>query len=827
MKKHIILGAFIFANCGLYAQQIKPAPSEKIYHEIAKLKHLTNVLYFAAHPDDENTRLLAWLVNEKNINTAYMSLTRGDGGQNILGSEQGDALGLIRTHELIEARKLDGAGQFFSRAVDFGFSKSYSETFTHWNQYILDYDAVWVIRKFRPDVIICRFPPNTLAGHGQHAASAIIAADAFKKAGDKLQYTEQLQFCNPWKPKRILWNTYKFGDKNTTAENQFKLKVGQYQPGIGMGAGELAGISRSIHRSQGAGTPSVPGVQTEYFSLVDGDSLSTSLFDGIDISWNRVNRQDIGDDIKIALKAFDFRHPDASIPALLEIRKKILTVKDDFWRTQKLGEIDQIIIECAGILAEVTTKQPQTVAGTTLPFNLKVIARSGTPVQLVKVTGAGFDSTLNLALSTDSLISIDHLLNIPANTPITEPYWLSMPRSTGDLFSMPNDTLIGYPEAPNHLTVTMQFSIGGVAFPIQVPLSFKKLDPLKGDLIEQLRIVPHANVSFNAGLLITKPDGSVDAELTVHAYTKITNGSLNVWSKTDVLKVNSLNLNLGADTSITVHLNKEMSDKQGTGDFYLNAEVTNGDQKCSKTMHLIQYSHLPTLQYFTPAFAKVLRANWKCSVSKIGFVEGAGDYMPTLLRNAGLKVDMLTDADFSNADNLKKYDVIITGIRAINVDKKMSFKMPSLLKYAENGGTLLMQYNTLQDMATTNLGPYPFSLSDKRVTEENASIELLDSKHKIFNTPNKITESDFNDWVQERGLYFASKWDEKYTPLFSMNDKNEEALKGCTLYTKYGKGHYIYTSLSFFRQSPAGNKGAIRLLMNMLSVGKDAPTKKK
>jgi LmbE family N-acetylglucosaminyl deacetylase len=297
----------ILGNIFVNAQQVRPANSDRIYHEIAQLKHLTNVLYVAAHPDDENTRLLAWLVNNKNIRTAYLSLTRGDGGQNILGNEQGSALGLIRTHELMEARKLDGAEQYFTRAIDFGFSKNSGETFKHWNEYVLTYDVSWMYRKFRPDVVICRFPPTAQAGHGQHAVSAIVAAKAYKVSGDKLQYTEQLHYYQPWKPKRLLFNAFRFGSFNTTSEDMFKLSVGQYLPTLGMGVGELAGMSRSVHKSQGAGTPSVPGIQTEYFRLVDGDSISASLFDGIDITWNRVQRRDVGDDIQAILNDYDFR----------------------------------------------------------------------------------------------------------------------------------------------------------------------------------------------------------------------------------------------------------------------------------------------------------------------------------------------------------------------------------------------------------------------------------------------------------------------------------------------------------------------------------------
>ncbi len=818
MKKIILTITGILCSLMLNAQQVRPASSVKIYHEIAQLQHLVNVLYVAAHPDDENTRLLAWLVNDRNIHTAYLSLTRGDGGQNILGSEQGDALGLIRTHELMEARKIDGAEQYFSRAIDFGFSKTYQETFRHWPEDLLTSDVVRVMRKFRPDVVICRFPPNTMAGHGQHAASAIIAAQAYKKAGDKTQYAEQLKTYGTWHAKRLLQNTYKFGDRNTTSEDQFKFQVGQYLPLIGMGSGELSGLSRSVHKSQGAGTPSVPGTQKEYFKLIDGDTLVNSLFDGIDTTWGRVGRTDIGNDLKQIERHFDFIHPDASLPALLAVRAKVAEVKDDFWRTEKLAELDQTILDCSGLLAELYAKQPQAVKGATLPFTLHVIARSGTPITLSAIHWGNNDTIVNQVLPNDALMTFEHNINIPVDEQYTQPYWLAESHTGKDIFVIPNDSLIGMPETPNNLTADIVVKIGGVDFNVKVPLSFKKLDPVKGDVVEQLRIVPDAVVSFNSGLLIAKPDGTVQAELRLHAYKDFKDEALIVAGvKSGVtVFVQNLNLPAGTDTLIPVTINPTVAKAEGDGDFYLSAIGCGGNM----SHHLIQYNHLPALQYFTMPFAKVIRPNWKCTAKKIGYIEGAGDFMPAFLRIAGLDVDILRDADLSNAARLKKYDAIITGIRAVNVEKKMAYWLPVLFEYANNGGTLIMQYNTLQDMATSKLGPYPFTLSDKRVTEEDATVTFVDPGCRLLNYPNKITDADFADWVQERGLYFPVKWDDKYKPVFSMKDEGEDPLTGSTLYAKVGKGNYIYTALSFNRQLPAGNKGAMRLLMNMISIGK-------
>lgn len=802
---------------GVGAQQLRPAPAATIYHEIAQLRNLTSVLYVAAHPDDENTRLLAYLVNDRHIHTGYLSLTRGDGGQNLLGSEQGAALGLIRTHELIEARKLDGAEQYFTRAVDFGFSKTHEETFKHWPSNVLAADAAQIMRRFRPDVVICRFPPDSNAGHGQHAASAIVAEMAYRMASDSKQTAAQLKNYGPWQPKRLLLNAYRFGNRNTITDNQYKLAVGQYVPELGMGVGELAGLSRSVHKSQGAGTPSVAGVQIESFKLVAGDTLIHSLFDGIDTTWGRVGRRDIGEDLEKIAKQFNFREPQASIPALIAVRKKIAGVKDDFWREQKLKEINNTILHCAGVMAELCARQPQAVRGEKLPFTLRLVTRGG-QITATGITWGGSDSLLNLKLGNDTLYTFEHTIAIPDNTPVTQPYWLEKSGMGADMYYMPADDAAGMPEAPNKLFATLKLAIAGEAFELQVPLSYKKLDPVKGDVVEQLRIVPDATIEFSNQMLIAGTDGAVETGLRIHTYKDI---SCYLSISTDatarpVFEIQEIRLRKGTDTLIPVRVaaNKDLAGK----DYHLIPMLA---VPGSTRMHVIQYDHLPALQYFSSPMATVLQPNWKCTVKKIGYVEGAGDNIAAVLRQAGLEVDVLKESDFNSVAALMKYEAIITGIRAVNAERRMAQWMPMLLQYAENGGTLVMQYNTLQDMATTNLGPYPFKLAgNKRVTEEDAEIRFTAPGHRLLNYPNKISSDDFNNWVQERGLYFAAEWDSKYTTLFSMNDFGEQPLEGGTLYAQTGKGHYVYTSLSFSRQVPVGNKGAIRLLMNMLSVGK-------
>ncbi len=820
MRKINILFLSLVITITAQAQQVHPENSARIYHEISQLDHLANVLYLAAHPDDENTRLLAWLVQDQNLRTAYLSVTRGDGGQNILGSEQGAALGLIRTHELLDARAIDGAGQYFTRAIDFGFSKSHTETFKHWNEKLLTGDVTWIYRKFRPDVVICRFPPTAQAGHGQHAAATILAEDAFKDSGDKTKYPDQLKYYSPWQPKRVLWNTFRFGSFNTTSEDQFKVTVGQYSPLLGMGYGELAGIIRSMHKSQGAGTPSVPGTATEYFSLLDGSPIKTSLFDGIDISWNRVGRKDIGDKIDKVLQNYDFLHPDASLPELLDIRKMIASVKDEYWRNEKTEEIDKIILDCSGFLAEMVTNQPYATEGSSLPFELNIIGRSSTSMVLKSINWLNESTGENIKINDDDLHNFRHDITIPDNTPITEPYWMSQPPMDDAHYSIPVDSLLGLPETPSLLNGSVSLQIGDQDFTVKIPLSFKTNDQEKGTVVEKLRIVPAVTLDFGATLVMTQPDGSINTSLMVHPVKDINNGTLTISTGSPLLTLSPVNLKAGKDTVIVVKIPaSKLSDENANG-YMLNAVFRSGDKIFNKTQHIIRYSHIPTLQYYTPSSVKVLKNDWTCTVKKIGYVPGAGDHMLNFLKLAGFNVDVLNADDYSDVKKLAQYDAIVTEVRALNVDEKINEWMPQLLRYVYNGGTLIMEYNRVHPLITKDFAPYPITLSNDRVTEEDAKVSFINPDQRLLNYPNKITQADFNDWVQERGLNFPSHWDNRYIPIFKMNDTGESPLEGATLYTTYGKGNYIYTSLSLFRQLPAGNKGAIRLLMNMLSVGK-------
>lgn len=825
----VLILSFLTAFCP--GQQVRPSKSSEIYRELKTLKHLPKVLYLAAHPDDENTGLLSWLVNDQNLETGYLSLTRGDGGQNLLGTEQGAALGLIRTHELLEARKLDGAQQFFTRAIDFGFSKNTTDTFKQWDENSITADVVWVIRKFRPDVIICRFPPTAAAGHGQHAASAVVAEKAFKLAGDKNAFPGQLKYVNVWQPKRLLWNTFRFGSVNTTAENQLKVTVGQYDAQLGMGYGELAGLSRSLHKSQGAGTQSVAGIKTEYFTHVAGEPAKASLFDGLVTTWTSKGNSDIDRSLDQIISAFNFNHPDRSLPALLALRKKVMAIQDPELKKDKIKSLDQIILSCAGFMGEAVTNQAEAVAGNAYNFKLNLISRAENPVVLENVKWLNQSENINRKLAKDSLITVEHKIEIPANAALTEPYWLAKPTVNAATFSVPNDTLVGLPEAESPLNVMLDLKIGTEKFQVKLPLSFKKLDPVRGDVVEALRIVPALELKFTQPLYLLKEneDLHLGLNIKVNSNKAFGNGKLNLMYNGERLggaDVSSIN---GKDITVDCVIPKNKLASIPSDRLQLDANYVTDGIIYNKKQVLIQYPHLPSLQYFAPATVAVMKGDIQSTVKKVGYIQGAGDFIPEFLRMAGIQVEVLKDEDFyGNADaaggsqnRLSQYDAIILGIRANNTEKKLGRWMPFLWSYVKAGGNLVMQYNTNQDATVSQLGMYPFNIANKRVTEENATVTFLDPNHKLLNFPNRITADDFKGWVQERGAYFPDQWDAAYEPLFEMHDTGEEPLQGSTLYAKYGKGNFIYTPLAFFRQLPAGNAGAARLFMNFLSAQKN------
>ncbi len=818
MKRIFSFLMLSISGTALYAQQFRPMSSTQIYDKVQQLNVLGTVMYMAAHPDDENTRLISYLVHHDHIRTIYLSLTRGDGGQNILGNEQGSTLGLIRTHELLEARKIDGAEQLFTHVIDFGYTKSPEETFKFWSREQLIKDVSAAFQQYKPDVIICRFPTTGEGGHGQHTVSAIIAGDVFKRIEE--QKATGKAPADLWQPTRLLFNSFRFGDRNTTSEDQFKLPINQYESLLGEGYGEMAGRSRSVHKSQGAGTPQSVGITNEYFKLIAGKPLTSSLYDNIDLSWNRVGRKEIGAAIQKLISNFAFVDPSRNLPALLEIRKQIETVKDPYWKAQKLQEIDDIILSASGIMAEALTPDADATPGSKVPVTLNLISRSQAPVT---VTHIGFQQAANnvsapFAMAFDSLYKIPVPVTISGSEALTEPYWLQQKAQTGAY--QYDAAYAGAPEGANKLAVSVGVQLGGQTFNFNVPVSYKVLDPVRGDVVERLHIVPAVSVEPFQTLFVFESGKPQQTFVKLKTFKDIGSAELKVSYGGQALSTLQLGaLKAGTDTLVPVTVPTTALQAAGP-DSYIALSVTADGNTYNRGRHMIRYNHIPELQYFTDARMKVVRKDWQVAVKKVGYIEGAGDYVDAILNLCGVNVERIPANAVNNQGYLDHFEAIVIGIRAYNTQSQISSWMPALMRYVEQGGTLIVQYNTNQNLMTSKFGPYPFKISRDRVTEEDAKVTFTDPASKLLQFPNKITAQDFDGWVQERGVYYPSDWDAHYKTMLSMHDTGEQALEGAILQAPYGKGQFIYTALAFFRQLPAGNTGAIRLMMNLLSAGK-------
>ena len=800
---------FLFIPLFVAGQTSAQYNSAEIKLGLKKLNVLGSALYIAAHPDDENTRLLAFLAKEKKYRTGYLSLTRGDGGQNLIGNEQSELLGLIRTQELLAARRTDGAEQFFSRAIDFGFSKNSEETFRIWNKEQILADAVWVIRKFKPDVIITRFPEDSRAGHGQHAASAIIAREAFIAAADPKRFPEQLKFVEVWSAQRIVWNTFNFGGLNTTSDDQLKLDVGAFNPLLGKGYGEIAAESRTNHKSQGFGSAKQRGQSFEYFSHTKGIAAKADLFENINSNWNRIpGGEEIGRMIGLTDKNFNADNPSASVQAMIGILKSLEKLPDSYWKELKSKELKDLIAAAAGLWFEAYTTQPVYSLGDSIKLRSEVLIQSGLPVRLISTSG--INQFTDLKNGTTKSIEASTLAES-----ITEPYWLNEKHPDG-MFTISDMHLVGYPENPAPTIVNFIFNIAGKEISYQRAAVYKYTDQVRGEIYQPLIIAPSVTSSIADKAYVFSGNNPKTIQIQLKSYRDKSSGTLiptvpSGW-KVEPEKIKFELAKKGAER--TVEFKIIPSDASLSGVFALHIETPQGN--FNRGNKVINYDHIPLQTLFPLAEAKIERIDLITGGKKIGYLQGAGDLIPESLQQIGYQVQILSEAEIMNTD-LSQYDAIISGVRAYNVNERLNLMQPKLMDYVNSGGTFLVQYNVNNPLLVQNIGPYPFKLSRDRVTEENAVVTFLDKDHPVLNYPNKITQKDFDGWIQERGLYFTIDADPRYSRILSMNDPGEPAKDGSLLVADYGKGRFVYTSLVFFRELPAGIPGAYRLFVNLIT----------
>ena len=789
---------------------------------LQKLNVLGRVLYVAAHPDDENTNLMALWSNGSLYDTAYLSLTRGDGGQNLLGPELRERLGVIRTRELLAARQIDHARQFFTRAVDFGFSKSADEALRLWDRDKILSDVVWVIRKFRPDVIVTRFSPEDNLTHGHHTASAILVQEAFKAAADPKRFPEQLAWVKPWQATRLVWNTSPFFFQNRNQPfdptGLSILEAGGFAPLLGKAFTEIAAASLSMHKSQGVGSPPRRGERKEYFKLLAGPPMTNGLFDGVDTTWKRVpNATDIGRQVQELIADFSPADPAASVPKLLELRKALAAVDND-WAASKRAEVDGLIASCAALYMESSTTLAAVSPGQLLPIKFDAINRSSVPIKLISVHAPVSGETLRIdaPLARDQFFTKDLGPTLPANMVYSQPYWLRKPPTVGT-FIVDDQQLIGLAENPPAFPIEATLDIAGQEIRYLIDTFFRRVDPIAGEVHELLAVTPPVFANLLSSAFVFPDEKARPIAVEITSSTAAVQGSARLdapagWKvtpKSVPVDLKVPNEKMFAEFSVTP--------PGKAGDGTLRAVVSTGGKEFSFGREQIAYPHIGVHILMPAAEARVVRAEIRKTGQQIGYLPGAGDEIPQCLQQIGYSVKVLEPGDVT-PENLARFDAVVLGIRAYNTQNRIADLQRKLLDYVQAGGVVVAQYNTTADLKTKDIGPYPLEISRDRVTDETAEVRILAPDHPVLNTPNKITAEDFKGWVQERGLYFPNKWDPRWTAILSSNDPGEKPMDGGLLVAKAGKGYFVYTGYSWFRQLPAGVPGAYRLFANLVSL---------
>ena len=799
------------------AQQLS---GSEIYHQIKKLNVLGNVLYLAAHPDDENTRFISYCANEKLLNTGYLSLTRGDGGQNLIGTEIREELGIIRTQELLSARRVDGGQQFFTRANDFGYSKTPEETLKIWDKEKILSDVVWVIRNFRPDVIVCRFPIDGKGGHGHHTSSALLAMEAFDLAADSLAFKEQLKDVSIWQPKRAVVNTGRWWNSNISDNDPgvVSLDIGGYNDLLGTSYNELAALSRSMHKTQGFGSTGKRGEFLEFFEYLKGDTASNELFESLDFSWGRVSKseviQSLTNDI---IRNFSVSSPSQSIPRLLKLRTAISKLEDKYWKEIKMKEVEDLILQCSGLYIEMTTLSSKKSNEDSVSFNLEIINRSNIKMKLKSISCKDFNfhKKLSISLKENQKIILKNKAIVPAKLPISQPYWLEKPSSLG-AYNVDSLQLIGRAENNPSAEFLISVEVGDATIDFKRPLIFKWNDPVKGEQNKNWIVCPKVTANIDQKVMIFSNESAQKILVTVVAHSANQKGDINIIHPQGWKVEGPTEYSLKTVDEELV-LEYFISPNKNTNSGVLKVQINGVD---AHAMNTIVYDHITEQRWFPKSELQLVHLNLNTVPKKIGYLMGAGDLVDQHLKILKYDINQISTKDLTLKD-LKNYDVVITGVRFFNVEEKAPYIANLLLKYVNQGGNLIVQYNTSYRLKTKNFYPYPLQISRDRVTQEDAQVTFLNDSHPVMKFPNKLTKNDFNNWVQERGLYFPNVWSKDYQPIFSWNDFNEEPKKGSLLIAKYGKGYYTYTGISFFRQLPAGVSGAYKLLVNIISLNND------
>lgn len=815
MKNKIIYILCLFFIQNILAQKPQtPTPSE-IYFKMEQLNVLASALYIAAHPDDENTRLITYLTHHEKAHTNYLSLTRGNGGQNLISNELGTDLGVIRTNELWNARKIDGGHQFFSTADDFGYSKHPKEAFEKWNKTSLLQQMVYMIRKEQPDVIINRFDHRTEGTtHGHHTASAQLSKEAFALANDA-SYKIQEEELNIWQPKRLFFNAswFFFGSKKAFEKadksKYIPLNIGVFYKQVGKNNQEIASLSRSQHQSQGFGDLSSRGDEIDYVELIDGEKLkSNNLFEGIDTSWNRIEGgQNIQPLVTQLINEYDFKNPSKSLNLLTKIYTEIEKLPESIWKTRKQNEVKELIKDCSGLFLDLTTNQPYVTPNEKVDIRVEVANRANQNIVLKEVKINNDKTIINKSLANQEVF-YDYFQREFTNQDYTNFKFI-------DTF---NDFKTQFYQN-NKNEITLEINNVPVSFPVEIQYRYK--DVVKGEIYKPFHVVPKVSVQFKQAVYLSNNDKQQNISVVLSNYSdEDVNGKI-------VTTANYMGLHAAKpQKEIAFSLNKKEKNKEINFDDdsynYSVRLVNNSTQTLSSNeTKWIDYEHIPLNYYIKPSTTKVISFdNSQLKKQRIGYIMGAGDEIPQVLQNVGYQVDLI-DLKSIKKEELAKYETIILGIRAFNTEDELAVKNQWLFDYAKNGGTVIVQYVTNINLKTENIAPFNLKIGKTRVTDENAVVNFINPNEQVLNYPFKITQKNFQNWIQEQGLYYADNFSNDFTPVFSSHDPNEKPTKGGLIIASYGKGYYIYTGLSFFRQLPIGNIGALELFINLIELKND------
>ncbi len=818
----------------------------------------TRVLMIGAHPDDEDTQLIAYLARARHVETAYLSLTRGDGGQNLIGNELGPVLGMIRTEELLAARRLDGGRQYFTRAFDFGFSKSLDETMERWPRDSILEDMVAIVRAFRPQVIVSVWSGTPADGHGHHQYSGVLAREVFDAAADSVRYPPSA--VHGLRP----WAAAKFYRTRRGGGGSLSFNVGDYDPLIGESYSQLATESRSQHRSQGQGGlpqrgPRFTGVQLEVSRVGDPAVYEHGLFDGMDSSWTRFDSLRLADSVRTAIdslhvaeaavdRAVDLIHPSTMVAPLLTyvrlasraangVTCEPLEALNADTRTcsAAMGDLSlalattrrratSALLNAAGIAIEATAPRELIAEGDTMPVTVSVYNQGK---GVVSIESMSLINQLSMAAKQARPILPDsmgrQLLPYRGGTSPTLPWWLER-RQTGALFNQSSATMVMGEDRLQTSGVDVVLRMDDVRIPVRTgPIVARYADRATGEVRRPVATVPEISVLLQHEVEYARANVPFDRMMLVYVHSAAA-------APREVDVKLQLPAGLHADTALRHVTVPAFGDAslyfrvQGTlttGRHQVSAVATSRGRTFALGFVPIEYAHIRPQRYYRPSVLQLEAVNATFANLRVGYIRGVGDNVMPMLSELGLPVTEIDPVALPQT-KLSDFTTIVLGPRAYEASDALVANTPLLMRFVRNGGTVVAQYGQTMDRA--GLLPYPvtFSRPAERVTDEDAAVRVLDPGSPLLARPNRIGDADFANWVQERATYMPSAFDKAYRAVFSMNDKDAPPNDAAVLVAPVGKGTYVFTSLAFFRQLPAGNPGAARLFINLLSADQRA-----